>query len=87
MLHLFARYLEMRPLFLCLALPIKDEWKMSPYLGVLPLVLSALKRAFSAPRICTVDAGYFARFVKEPAVGHAVLVMWLSHISSPTSPI
>jgi hypothetical protein len=26
-----------------------------------------LNRAFSAPRICTVDAGYFARFVRLPA--------------------
>jgi hypothetical protein len=25
------------------------------------------KRAFSAPNICTVDAGYFAKFVKLPA--------------------
>ena len=67
MLHLLAKYLEMRPLFLCLALPMKEEWKMSPYLGVLPLVFRALKRAFSAPKICTVDAGYLAKFVKEPA--------------------
>jgi hypothetical protein len=67
MLHLLAKYLEMRPLFLCLALPMKEEWKINPYLGVLPLVFSALKRAFSAPRICTVDAGYLARFVKDPA--------------------
>ncbi len=67
MLHLLAKYLEMRPLFLCLALPMKEEWKINPYLGVLPLVFSALKRAFSAPRICTVDAGYLARFVRDPA--------------------
>lgn len=26
-----------------------------------------LNRAFSAPRICTVDAGYLARFVRLPA--------------------
>ena len=32
----------MRPLFFCLARPMKDEWKMSPYLGVFPLVFSAL---------------------------------------------
>lgn len=25
MLHLLAKYLEMRPLFLCLALPMKEE--------------------------------------------------------------
>lgn len=70
-LHLLAKYLEMRPLFFCLALPMKEEWKMRPYLGVLPLVFRALKRAFSAPRICTVDAGYLAKFVKEPAATDA----------------
>ena len=30
-------------------------------------VLRALNRAFSAPRICRVEAGYFDRFVREPA--------------------
>ncbi len=73
MLHLLAKYLDMRPLFLCLALPMKEEWKINPYLGVLPLVFSALKRAFSAPRICTVDAGYLARFVKDPAHIHSTI--------------
>ena len=68
MLHLLARYREMRPLFLCLALPMKEEWKMRPYLGVLPLVFKARNSAFSAPRICTVEAGYLAKFVSEPAV-------------------
>jgi hypothetical protein len=38
-----------------LARPMKEEWKMRPYLGVLPRVLSARNSAFSAPRICTVD--------------------------------
>ena len=42
--HLLARYREMRPLLRCLARPMKEEWKMRPYLGVLPLVLSALHR-------------------------------------------
>ena len=37
------------------------------HLGVLPLVLSARKSAFSAPRIWTVEAGYLDRFVNEPA--------------------
>jgi hypothetical protein len=45
---------------------MKDEWKIKPYLGVLPLVLSARKSAFSAPRIWTVEAGYLARFVSDP---------------------
>mmetsp|Transcript_12147 Transcript_12147/g.28515 ORF Transcript_12147/g.28515 Transcript_12147/m.28515 type:complete len:231 (-) Transcript_12147:84-776(-) len=65
--HLLARYRDIRPLFLADARPMNDEWKMRPYLGVLPLVLSARKSAFSAPKICTVEAGYFARFVREPA--------------------
>ena len=33
----------MRPLLRCLARPMKEEWKIRPYLGVLPLVLSALQ--------------------------------------------
>jgi hypothetical protein len=37
-------------------------------LGVLPLVLRARKRAFSAPRIWTVEAGYLAKLVKDPLV-------------------
>mmetsp|Transcript_4881 Transcript_4881/g.14168 ORF Transcript_4881/g.14168 Transcript_4881/m.14168 type:complete len:333 (+) Transcript_4881:75-1073(+) len=65
--HLFARYREMRPLFFCWARPMKVEWKMRPYFGVFPFVFSARKSAFSAPRICTVDAGYLARFVRLPA--------------------
>jgi hypothetical protein len=40
---------------------------MSPYFGVSCFVLSARKSAFSAPRICTVLAGCFARFSKDPA--------------------
>lgn len=31
------------------------------------LLLRARKRAFSAPRICTVEAGYLARLVRDPA--------------------
>lgn len=42
MVHLLARYLEMRPLFLAAARPMKVEWKMRPYLGVFPRVLRAL---------------------------------------------
>lgn len=44
MVHLLARYLEMRPLFFAPARPMKVEWKMSPYLGVLPRVFRALRR-------------------------------------------
>jgi hypothetical protein len=51
MAHLLAKYLEILPLFLAPALPMKVELKMRPYFGVLPLVFKALKRAFSAPKI------------------------------------
>ena len=47
-LHLFARYREMRPMFLAAARPMKVEWKMSPYFGVLPLVFKALGEEYSA---------------------------------------
>lgn len=36
-------------------------------MGVFPRVFKARKRAFSAPKIWTVEAGNLARFVKEPA--------------------
>jgi hypothetical protein len=35
-------YREMRPLFLAAARPMNVEWKINPYLGVLPRVLRAL---------------------------------------------
>merc|ERR1712061_853462 len=78
--HLFAKYLEMRPLFFAWARPMKVEWNLNPYFGVFPLVFSARKSAFSAPRICTVDAGYFAKFVRLPACD-----MSLAPIISPMS--
>ena len=34
----------MRPLLRCLARPMKEEWKMRPYFGVLPRVFSALQQ-------------------------------------------
>jgi len=40
---------------------------MRPYLGVSCLVLRARNRAFSAPRIWTVDAGCLASDTSEPA--------------------
>ena len=46
---------------------------------LLPLVLRALNRAFSAPRIWTVDAGYLARLVKDPA--------WDINLAPTVSPI
>ena len=42
MVQLFARYLEMHPLFFWAARPMKAEWKMSLYLGVFPRVFRAL---------------------------------------------
>ena len=41
--HLLARYLEILPLFLAPALPMKVEWNINPYFGVFPLVFKALK--------------------------------------------
>src|SRR5689334_10856717 len=67
MLHLLARKREMRPLFLGPERPMKVLWYNRPYLGVAPLVLRARNRAFSAPRIWRVEAGYLARLVREPA--------------------
>ena len=43
--HLFAKYLEIRPLFLVPARPINDEWNIRPYFGVLPFFFRALQRA------------------------------------------
>ena len=40
--HLLAKNLEMRPLFFAAARPMKEEWKIKPYFGVLPLFFSAL---------------------------------------------
>lgn len=65
--HLAAIVLEIFPLSLVGAYPTRLAWNMSPYLGVLCLVLMALKSAFSAPRIWTVEAGYLARFMILPA--------------------
>lgn len=41
--HLLAKYREMRPLSFCFARPMKLEWKIRPYFGVLPLVFNALR--------------------------------------------
>lgn len=65
--HLAAKTLAIFPLYLGGACPIKLAWYIKPYFGVSCLVFSALKRAFSAPRICTVLAGCFAKLTREPA--------------------
>ena len=38
-----------------------------------------LKRAFSAPKICTVEAGYFAKFVRLPACEINRAPTWKTH--------
>ena len=40
----------MRPLLRCLARPMKELWKIRPYLGVLPRVFSAL--AYNVIYVC-----------------------------------
>lgn len=39
--------------------------------------LPYLNRAFSAPRICTVDAGYLAKFVRLPAWAISLAPTWI----------
>lgn len=64
--HLFAKYRDIFPLFFPIALPIKEVLKSRPYLGVLVFCFNALNNAFSAPKICMVEAGYFAKVLKDP---------------------
>jgi hypothetical protein len=63
---LAANVLEIFPLCLGAACPTKEAWYIRPYLGVSCLVFNALNNAFSAPNICTVDEGCFARFNNDP---------------------
>ena len=42
--HLLARKRDILPLFLVPARPMKDEWNINPYLGVLLRVFNALNR-------------------------------------------
>lgn len=49
--HLLAKNLDTLPLSFLELFPIKEEFYNKPYLGVGDFVLSALKRAFSAPKI------------------------------------
>lgn len=55
---------------------------MRPYFGVSCLVFRALNRAFSAPKIWTVEAGCLARFIKLPA-----WLMRRAPTNSPTSAV
>lgn len=49
-----------------MALPINDVLYKSPYFGVFVFCFKALNKAFSAPKIWIVDAGYLAKVLKEP---------------------
>mmetsp|Transcript_6368 Transcript_6368/g.14143 ORF Transcript_6368/g.14143 Transcript_6368/m.14143 type:complete len:249 (-) Transcript_6368:399-1145(-) len=77
--HLAASTREILPLCLGCACPTSDAWYINPYFGVSCFALSARKSAFSAPRICTVEAGCFARFISDPACAIS-----LAPTSSPT---
>jgi len=46
---------------------MNPEWNNVPYLGVADLVLRALNKAFSAPKIYIVEAGYLDKLFKLPA--------------------
>ena len=72
----FARYREMRTLFLAAARPMKVEWKMSPYFGVLPLVFKALGEEYSAEILRSETSTVLAKAVRPfpfPAVSRVSL--------------
>jgi hypothetical protein len=54
------------PLCIVLVCPTRVLWYINPYFGVSFFVFKARNKAFSAPRICTVEAGCFARLMREP---------------------
>ena len=81
------------PLYFWLLWPIIDAWYRRPYFGVSCLVFIARNNAFSAPSICTVDAGCLAKFNNDPVkqytqVSHlsqtnnTILIMWQKSIST-----
>merc|ERR1719342_531007 len=76
-----ASILDTLPLSFVPDCPTSCAWYIRPYLGVSCLVFSALNKAFSAPRIWTVEAGCLARFIKVPA-----WAINLAPTNSPTSP-
>ena len=49
-----------------MALPMNEVLYKSPYFGVLDFSFKALNKAFSAPRIWMVEAGYLANVLNEP---------------------
>ena len=77
--HLFAKYLEIFPLFFPIALPMKEVLYSKPYLGVLDFYFNALNKAFSAPKIWIVEAGYLANVESEPE--------WAISLAATFSPI
>jgi len=77
--HLFATILDIFPLSSFLAFPMYEELNKIPYFGVFPLVFNALNNAFSAPKICIVDAGYLAKFVSDPE--------WAINLAPTNSPM
>merc|ERR1719429_126436 len=77
-----ASILDTLPLSFVPDCPTSCAWYIRPYLGVSCFVFSALNRAFSAPNICTVEAGCLARFIKVPA-----WAINLAPTNSPTSTV
>ena len=57
----------MRPLLRCLARPMKLEWKMSPYLGVLLFVFSALQGCNALRSSTHCDKGCICKTVTAQA--------------------
>ena len=77
--HLLARYLEILPLFFPVALPMKVVLYRRPYLGVFVFFFKALNKAFSAPRIWMVEAGYLDKVLKAPE--------WAISLAATVSPM
>ena len=59
----------MRPLLRCFARPMKEEWKIRPYLGVLPRVFRALRQQPS--RLCIMhDSSAWTRAAFRKGLWH-----------------
>lgn len=82
MAHLLARYLEILPLVFPMALPMNEVLYKSPYFGVFAFSFKALNKAFSAPKIWMVEAGYLAKVLNEPewAISLAATVYPMSSV-------
>ena len=53
-------------------------------LAVTAVGIAHLKRAFSAPKICTVLAGYFARLTREPEPNTEMSILLHQLVDLPT---